>query len=265
MYPANAGRGNNIYLPELFTEFLISIFAIEIVFFLMSCIDTYKHKGMRRQLALEIQQKGISDKNILAAIERVPRHCFVDRLTAQSMGETAFVSLIYQDQAFPIGAGQTISQPFTVAFQSSLLELQKGEKILEIGTGSGYQTSVLMELGAKVFSIERQRSLYDMVKKFLPEIGYNPKLFYGDGYAGLPTFAPFDKILVTAGAPFVPEPLKQQLKTGGILVIPVGEGGSQTMIRIKKISENEYITEEHGKFRFVPLLENKSGGGNKSL
>lgn len=225
----------------------------------MACNDTFKHKGMRRQLALELGRKGITDKNILSAMEKVPRHCFVDRISARTIGETAFVSLIYEDAAFPIGAGQTISQPYTVAFQTSLLELKKGEKVLEIGTGSGYQTTILIELGAKVFSIERQRSLYDKVKNFLPGIGYSPKLFFGDGYEGLPAFAPFDKILVTAGAPFVPEPLKQQLKPGGILVIPVGEGSSQTMLKITKTAENEYKTEEHGMFRFVPLLENKAG------
>ncbi len=219
---------------------------------------------MRRQLVKEIRQKGIADKNVLAAIEKIPRHCFVDR-RGQLEGETAFISLIYEDAAFPIGEGQTISQPFTVAFQSELLELKKGEKVLEIGTGSGYQTAVLLELGAKIFSIERQKSLYEKTKKFLPDLGYNPKLFYGDGYAGLAAFAPFDKILVTAGAPFVPEPLKQQLKIGGILVIPVGEI-SQTMITIKKISETEFETKEHGHFRFVPLLEDKAGNNsNKGI
>ncbi len=230
----------------------------------MACIDTSKHQGLRKRMAKEVQGKGISDPVILAALEKVPRHSFVDRLKESTMMETAFVSRIYEDQAFPIGAGQTISQPFTVAFQTSLLELKRGEKVLEIGTGSGYQTAVLLEMGVKVFSIERQKTLYEKVKRFLPEIGYDPfkwpyKLFYGDGYAGLPAFSPFDNILVTAGAPFIPEPLKQQLKVGGKLVIPVGEGDSQIMIRIKKISENEFVTEEHGKFRFVPLLENKAG------
>lgn len=215
----------------------------------MPYFDSFKHQGMRRQLAKEIERKGITSKIILAAFEKIPRHNFVD---------SAFESFIYKDEAFPIGAGQTISHPFTVAFQTSLLEIKKGEKVLEIGTGSGYQTTVLLEIGAKVFSIERQRSLYDKVKKFLPEIGYNPRLFFGDGYAGLPAFAPFDKILVTAGAPFVPEPLKQQLKPGGILVIPVGDENSQTMFRIIKISEHEFQTEEHGKFQFVPLLDGRT-------
>ena len=230
----------------------------------MPCTDTYKHKGLRRQLVLELERKGIADKNILSAIERVPRHYFVDRITEQDVGETAFITKIYSDIAFPIGEGQTISQPFTVAFQTNLLELKKGEKVLEIGTGSGYQSAILMELGAKVYSIERQKLLYERVKKFLPGIGYNAKLFFGDGYAGLSAFAPFDKIIVTAGAPCVPEPLKQQLRPGGILIIPVGEGKSQTMFKIIKISDSDYRTEEHGKFRFVPLLENKTGYYNET-
>lgn len=237
----------------------------------MSCIDNHKLQGLRRNLAKGLEQKGIADKSILAAIEKIPRHCFVDRITQErnyltrnkTAGETAFVSKIYEDQAFPIGAGQTISHPLTVAVQSTLLEIKKGDKVLEIGTGSGYQTAVLMELGARVFSIERQRSLYDKVKKFLPELGYPAKLFYGDGYAGLPAFAPFDKILVTAGAPYIPEPLKQQLIIGGILVIPVGEGETQIMLRIRKVSETTFVTEEHGNFSFVPLLEDKAGATMK--
>ncbi|NVO02506.1 MAG: protein-L-isoaspartate(D-aspartate) O-methyltransferase [Bacteroidetes bacterium] len=211
--------------------------------------DTFKHKGLRKKLAEEIKAKGISNPDVLKAIETIPRHLFLD---------SSFLEFAYQDKPFPIGAGQTISQPYTVAFQSQLLNIKKGEKILEVGTGSGYQACVLVELGAKVFTIERQKSLYQKTKVFLPSIGYNPKMFYGDGYAGLPAFAPFDKVIVTAGAPFIPEKLILQLKVGGILVIPVGENDTQTMITILKTSETEYIKTEHGSFRFVPLLEDKT-------
>lgn len=211
--------------------------------------DTYKHKGLRNQLVQEVEQKGITNKEVLKALETVPRHLFMDN---------AFISFAYKDQAFPIAAGQTISQPFTVAYQTELLHIQKGEKILEVGTGSGYQTCVLLELGAKVFSIERQKILYEKVKTFLPSLGYNAKLFYGDGYKGLPTFAPFDKILVTAGAPFIPEELIKQLKVGGILVIPVGDDGGQTMTTIVKTSANTFEKTELQKFRFVPLLGDKA-------
>lgn len=233
----------------------------------MSVIDTFRHKGMRKQLVKEIRSKGITDEKVIQAIEKIPRHCFVDKLSSRTLMESAFISMIYEDKAFPIGEGQTISQPYTVAFQTQLLNLQKGDKVLEIGTGSGYQTAVLLELGAKVFTVERQKALFDKTKKYLPALGYDPfkmplRLFFGDGYLGLPAFAPFDKILVTAGAPFIPEPLKQQLKPGGILVIPVGEGETQTMFRISKISETEFSTEEQGLFRFVPLLENKEGMAN---
>ena len=210
--------------------------------------DTHRHKGLRKKLAEGLKIKGITDQNVLKAIESVPRHLFLD---------TAFLEIAYQDEAFPIGAGQTISHPYTVAFQSELLKLKKGEKVLEIGTGSGYQTSVLLEMGAKVFSIERQKSLYDKTKHLLPELGYNCKLFYGDGYKGLPAFAPFDKILVTAGAPFVPDDLLTQLKPGGRLVIPVGEKGVQIMTLIEKKAEKDYKKSELGEFRFVPLLEER--------
>ncbi|PCJ82763.1 MAG: protein-L-isoaspartate O-methyltransferase [Flavobacteriales bacterium] len=213
-------------------------------------IDTFRHKGLRRKLVAELSEKGISDKNVLAAIEKVPRHYYMDNVFLPRFA--------YADQAFQIGAGQTISQPYTVAFQSSLLEIKKGDKVLEIGTGSGYQTAVLLELGAKVFSIERQKLLYENAKVLLNELNYKPKLFYGDGYLGLPTFAPFDKALVTAGAPYIPVPLKEQLKIGGVLVIPVGEGDSQTMVTVKKLSEKEYEQKEHGEFRFVPLLEDRA-------
>jgi len=212
-------------------------------------IDSYKHKGLRSQLVRTIQLKGISDFNVLNAIEKVPRHFFFD---------SSFLSFAYEDKAFPIGAGQTISQPYTVAFQTELLKLKKGEKVLEVGTGSGYQACILAEMGAKVYSIERQKSLYDKAVKFIPSLGYLVKLFYGDGYNGLPAFAPFDKILVTAGAPYIPDPLVGQLKVGGALVIPVGSGEIQIMTTVIKKSDNEIIKEEHGTFRFVPLLWNKA-------
>jgi len=213
-------------------------------------IDSYKHKGLRKHLVASIKEKGIKDENVLAAIEKIPRHFFLD---------SSFTEFAYQDKPFPIGNGQTISQPYTVAFQSELLNINKGEKVLEVGTGSGYQACVLLELGAKVFTIERQKSLYQKTKAFLPTIGYNPRMFYGDGYAGLPAYAPFDKIIVTAGAPFIPEALIQQLKVGGILVVPVGED-VQTMISLVKISETKTEKREHGTFRFVPLLEDKADG-----
>ncbi len=211
-------------------------------------IDSYKHKGLRKHLIAVIKEKGIKNENVLAAIEKIPRHFFLD---------SSFTEFAYQDKAFPIGNGQTISQPYTVAFQSELLKIKKGEKVLEVGTGSGYQACVLLELGAKVFTIERQKHLYQRTKAFLPSIGYNPRMFYGDGYAGLPAFAPFDKIIVTAGAPFIPEALIQQLKVGGIMVVPVGED-VQTMISLTKISETNIEQKEHGIFRFVPLLEDKA-------
>ena len=195
-----------------------------------------------------MREKGIKDEKVLGAIDKIPRHLFID---------DAFLDFTYKDTAFQIGEGQTISQPYTVAYQTELLQIKKGDKILEIGTGSGYQTAVLMELGAKVFSIERQKSLFDKTKILLPKLGYNPKLYYGDGYKGLPNYAPFDKILVTAGAPIIPEALKEQLKVGGILVIPLGTGGVQMMTVLTKTSENTYETTELKKFRFVPLLEDK--------
>lgn len=213
-------------------------------------LDTYKHKGLRKQLTGVVREKGIKDENILAAIEKIPRHFFLD---------SSFTEFAYLDKAFPIGNGQTISQPYTVAFQTELLKIRKNDKVLEVGTGSGYQACVLLELGAKVFTIERQKELYQRTKVFLPTIGYRPRMFYGDGYAGLPAYAPFDKIIVTAGAPFIPEALIQQLKPGGILVCPVGED-VQTMISLEKISETEIIQKEHGSFRFVPLLEDKADG-----
>jgi protein-L-isoaspartate(D-aspartate) O-methyltransferase len=212
----------------------------------MTLNDTLRHKGMRKKLVEDLRTKGIRNDQVLAAINKVPRHLFM---------ESTFINFAYKDQAFPIGAGQTISQPYTVAFQTQLLNIEKNEKVLEVGTGSGYQAAVLLELGAKVFTIERQKELYAKVHKFLPDIGYNPACFFGDGYKGLPGFAPFDKILVTAGAPFIPEELKNQLKIGGHLVIPVGNNKRQEMNVITRISENEFKSEKHGGFIFVPLLQ----------
>ena len=211
-------------------------------------IDSYKHKGLRKKLIAEIGDKGIIDKNVLVAIEKIPRHLFMD---------SSFLEYAYIDKAFPIGEGQTISQPYTVAFQTQLLEIKKGDRILEVGTGSGYQACVLIETGAKVFTIERIKNLYDKTKLFLPSIGYSPKMFYGDGYKGLPSYAPFDGIIVTAGAPFIPEDLIRQLKVGANLVIPIGNGDIQVMTTITKTSETKTEKKEWGTFRFVPLLGNK--------
>lgn len=211
--------------------------------------DTFRHKGLRKQLVDMIRSKGIHDSGVLRAMETVPRHLFMD---------SSFLEFAYEDKPFPIGSGQTISQPYTVAFQTELLEIKKGDKMLEVGTGSGYQTCILIELGARVYSIERQKSLYMRTKLFLPTIGYNPKmLIYGDGYKGLPVQAPFDKIIVTAGAPFIPPELKHQLKPGGFLVIPVGSD-IQVMKRIIRTGDSTFEEENHGTFRFVPLLEDKS-------
>jgi protein-L-isoaspartate(D-aspartate) O-methyltransferase len=210
-------------------------------------LDTYRHKGLRKQLVAEIRRKGIRDENVLAALDVVPRHLFLD---------SSFLKFAYEDKAFPIGSGQTISQPYTVAFQTELLQIKKRDKVLEVGTGSGYQACVLVQLGAIVYSIERQKNLFEKTRAFLPSIGFAPKLFYGDGYKGLPSFAPFDKVIVTAGAPFVPQPLLDQLKPGGILVIPVGDD-IQTMTTYTRLVDGSFEKKEHGSFRFVPLLEDK--------
>jgi protein-L-isoaspartate(D-aspartate) O-methyltransferase len=211
-------------------------------------IDSYKHKGLRKLLVKTITSKGIYNENILAAIEKIPRHFFLD---------SSFDQHAYEDKAFPIGSGQTISQPYTVAFQSQLLNIEKRDKVLEIGTGSGYQSCVLLELGAILYTVERQKNLFLKTKEFLPSIGYKPKMFYGDGYKGLPTFAPFDKIIVTAGAPAIPQPLIDQLKPGGIMVVPLGDD-VQIMTTLTKTLDNKIIREEHGTFKFVPLLEDKA-------
>lgn len=211
--------------------------------------DTNKHQGLRNQLVKQLQDKGITNKSVLDAISKIPRHLFL---------ESSFEDFAYQDKAFPIGAGQTISQPYTVAFQSQLLEVKKEAKILEIGTGSGYQTAVLCKMGAKVYSVERQNELFKTTSLLLPKLGIRPKhLSFGDGYKGLPQYAPFDGIIVTAGAPFIPQALMAQLKIGGRLVIPVGENEQIMTLLIRK-NETQFEKHEYGDFRFVPLLEDKN-------
>lgn len=212
-------------------------------------IDSNKHKGLRIQLSKQLEDRGIKDQKVLDAIRNIPRHLFLD---------SSFEDFAYQDMAFPIAAGQTISQPYTVAFQTELLEVKKDDKILEIGTGSGYQTAVLTYLGAKVYSIERQIELFKSASLFLPKIGVRPKyLASGDGYKGLENYAPFDSIIVTAGAPIIPKPLMAQLKIGGRLVIPLGKG-EQVMTMLIRKNETQFEKHEFGDFKFVPLLENKN-------
>ncbi len=211
--------------------------------------DTHKHKGMRNQLAELLEAKGIQDKQVLNAIKTIPRHLFLD---------SSFEDHAYQDKAFPISAEQTISQPYTVAFQTELLQVKPNDKILEIGTGSGYQTAVLLHLKARVYTIERQLELFKKTRLFFNKMHYRPKkMIFGDGYKGLPEEAPFDGIIVTAGAPEVPKPLMSQLKVGGRLVIPVGEN-EQVMTLFVRKSEKEFEKKELGAFRFVPLLEDKN-------
>ncbi len=212
-------------------------------------LDSYRHKGMRKKLVDSIRRKGIQDAGVLKALDTIPRHLFLD---------SSFLEFAYDDKPFPIGSGQTISQPYTVAFQSELLQVKQGQKVLEIGTGSGYQACVLAEMGAKVYSVERQKKLYLKTKEFLKKLPYNVKLFYGDGGKGVPSFAPYDRILITAAAPDIPKTLLDQLRTGGFLVVPVGGGDVQTMLRIKKLGNDEFETEEFGAFRFVPMLQNKA-------
>lgn len=207
--------------------------------------DSYRHKGLRRKLVQQVRSKGITDERVLAAMEKVPRHYFFDQ---------AFLEHAYQDKAFPIGEGQTISQPYTVAFQTQLCMIEPGDKILEIGTGSGYQACILMELGAEVYTVEFNKNLFERAKKFLPGMGYRPYFFHGDGTKGLPAFAPFDKILVTAGAPGIPKMLVDQLKTGGRMVIPVGDNQLQRMIRLIKKGARKIEKESFDYFSFVPLL-----------
>ncbi|HAE71737.1 MAG: protein-L-isoaspartate(D-aspartate) O-methyltransferase [Flavobacteriaceae bacterium] len=212
-------------------------------------LNSPKHQGLRNILAKTLQEKGIVDTNVLDAIRQVPRHLFLD---------SSFESHAYLNKAFPIGADQTISHPYTVAFQTELLQLKKGDKILEIGTGSGYQTAILLALGVQVYTIERQLELFKKTQIFFKKAGYRPKQhLFGDGYIGLETAAPFDGIIVTAGAPFVPKPLLEQLKIGGYLVIPVGDK-EQEMTRYTRVSELKFERQTYGSFKFVPLLENKN-------
>ena len=213
--------------------------------------DSFRHKGLRKQLVEELKGKGIKNSKVLEAINTIPRHLFIDN---------AFVNFAYQDKAFPIGAGQTISQPYTVAFQTQLIDIKAYEKVLEVGTGSGYQAAVLCLLDADVYTIERQRELFKKTKIFLPTLGHNCNFFYGDGYKGLPKFAPFDKIIITCGAPFVPEDLLGQLKVGGKMVAPIGDEDLQVMHLIEKISETETKITTHGNFSFVPMLNDKNTG-----
>ncbi len=209
--------------------------------------DSFKHKGLRKALVEELAKKGITDARVLEAIGKVPRHIFLD---------STLDNIAYQDKALPIGCDQTISQPFTVAFQTQLLEIKPNDKVLEIGTGSGYQTSVLCEMKAKVFSIERHKPLFVRAKSILELMKYNAKCFFGDGYKGLPIYSPFDKIIITCGTKTIPDDLISQMKSGGVLVIPIGDK-TQTMYRITKISEKELSTEKFGDFKFVPMLEDK--------
>lgn len=206
-----------------------------------------KYKGLCAKLVAHLIEKGIKDQKVLKAISSTPRHLLFDLVFRDKFA--------YQDIAFPIGENQTISQPYTVAFQSELLHVKRGDKILEIGTGSGYQTAVLCELGAKVFSIERHKSLFQSAKLFLNQNNYRAQLFFGDGFLGKKVFAPFDSIIVTCGAPYVPKELKDQLKVGGRLVIPVGEGDVQQMMLIQRLSDSDYEETIYGEFKFVPMLK----------
>ena len=213
-------------------------------------IDTYRHKGLRKQLIDIVRAQGIKDEAVLNAMNNIPRHFFMD---------SALDKIAYEDRAFPISDGQTISQPYTVAFQTELLQLKPNDKVLEIGTGSIYQATVLAELGAKVFTIERQKNLFDKTKDYVFKNKYpNLKFFYGDGFLGLPTFGPFDKVIITAGAPFIPPKLIEQMKTGGVMVIPVDDGENQTMKRITKNEDGTFEEEVFHSFSFVPMLVGKN-------
>ncbi len=232
---------DKVRVPEFFDTSFFLYFSI--------MKDTTRHQGKRRQLAKTVADKGITDSRVLEAIKKIPRHWFMD---------SGFEDHAYQDKAFPIAADQTISQPYTVAFQTELLRVKKGDHILEIGTGSGYQTAVLCELGAKVYTIERQRELYKKTRNFLAKLGYRPKrMSFGDGYLGMPDYAPFDSIIVTAGAPYLPKALLEQLKIGGKLIIPVGDK-VQVMTQITRTDVTSFEKKEFGEFRFVPLLEDRN-------
>jgi protein-L-isoaspartate(D-aspartate) O-methyltransferase len=224
------------------------------IFYLASVMkkfdDTYRHKGLRKKLVDQIEKKGITDKNVLQSILNIPRHFFLD---------TALDDIAYEDRAFPIGEGQTISQPYTVAYQTQLLNVSPRDKILEIGTGSAYQATVLAEIGANVYTIERQKKLFEQNKNYVFKSKYpNIKFFYGDGFEGLPTYAPFDKILITAAAPEVPPKLVEQLRPGGVMVLPLESGGFQKMMRIKKKADGSLEEESFENFSFVPMLKGKS-------
>lgn len=213
--------------------------------------DTYQHKGLRKQLINVLREKGITDENVLNAINTIPRHFFLD---------SAFDKIAYEDRAFPIEEGQTISQPYTVAYQTQLLQVKPYDKILEIGTGSVYQATVLAEMGAKVFTIERQKKLYEINKNFFFRTKYpGIKFFYGDGFQGLPTYAPFDKVIITAAAPFIPPKLIAQMKVGGTMVVPVDVGPFQQMLRLTKLADGSYAEERFDNFSFVPMLEGRNG------
>jgi len=210
-------------------------------------IDTHRHRGLRQQLVNELKSKGINNEKILNAFMEIPRHYFLEK---------TFSDWAYKDVAFPIDADQTISQPYTVAMQTTLLDVKKGDKVLEIGTGSGFQACVLSHMGAKVYTIERQKKLFDKTEKFLHDIGFgNIRTLYGDGYEGAPRFAPFDKILITAGASEIPEKLIDQLKPGGIMVIPLGQGDLQKMLKLTKSEDDSLKKENFGNYRFVPFLK----------
>ena len=213
--------------------------------------DTYRHKGLRKKLMETLRAKGITDEKVLEAMNNIPRHFFLD---------SALDEIAYEDRAFPISEGQTISQPYTVAYQTQLLEVKPNEKILEIGTGSIYQASVLAEMGAKVFTIERQKKLFDKTKEFIFKSKYhNLKFFYGDGYEGLQTYGPFDKVIITAAAPFIPPKLIEQLKAGGKMIIPLDEGEHQRMLRLTKNADGSINEEAFENFSFVPMLSGKNG------
>jgi protein-L-isoaspartate(D-aspartate) O-methyltransferase len=213
--------------------------------------DTYRHKGLRKKLVDVLRDKGITDENVLTAINNIPRHYFLD---------SAFDEIAYEDRAFPIAANQTISQPYTVAYQTQLLQVKPFDKILEIGTGSIYQGTVLAEMGVKIFTIERQKELFDKTKNFIFKTKYtNLKFFYGDGYEGLPTYAPFDKVIITAAAPFIPPKLIEQLKVGGKMIIPLDAGEHQRMLRLTKLPDGSFSEETFENFSFVPMLAGKNG------
>ena len=240
-------------MSRLFFLLLHPLFctAAQQVKFMRKFEDSYRHKGLRKQLIDSLREKGITDENVLTAMNQVPRHYFLD---------TALDRIAYEDRAFPIAEGQTISQPYTVAYQSQLLQVRPGDKILEIGTGSVYQASVLAEMGAWVYTIERQKKLFDLNKQFVLKKKYPQiKFFFGDGFEGLPTFAPFDKIIITAAAPIVPPKLLDQLKPGGIMVIPVDEGEQQRMRRITKREDGTLQDEAFSQFSFVPMLTGRNG------